>query len=146
PAGTTKLICVGETKNSGAGMPLMVNIVSASVTGNGVDCAISTRGARFVPKAAAMESAASGPRRKSAALTAATADACTTLACTALTSESEPSEAVKLIVTLRPTSPAAGVQRNVPRALLLVSFATLNVAPSGNPSAVIVIGTPEPRS
>src|SRR5262249_30986251 len=102
--GMMKLICPGETKRSGAGTPLTVSVVPASDVGSGNVCAASTRYARFDPKAAAIESAASGPTRKSAALTGVNIPAATTRMTTDLTSVNVPSLAVKSTVRLRPTS------------------------------------------
>src|SRR5262249_6098993 len=92
--GTTELICPRAPKKSGAGAPLTVGVVPASEVGSGNDCAASTRLARFEPKAATIESAASGPKWKSAALTGVKGPAETTRMTTDLTSFKTPSLAV----------------------------------------------------
>ncbi len=58
--GTRKLICPGETKNSGAAVPLTVTVVPKSVVGSGCAVATCVPVASSVPNAATIESGASG--------------------------------------------------------------------------------------
>src|SRR5262245_2679113 len=145
-AGTAKLICDGETKKSGARTPLIVTVVPDSSNGKGCSSAVSVRTANSVPKIEANDSTANGPLRKSAALTAVSGRALTTRMVTCRVSVNWPSLAMKLTVKFLPRSALVGVQRKLPRVLLLVAATVLKVALGGKPEAVIVSGVPEPRS